>query len=135
VFTAGKLNESLLLLQLSSFLLVLQEVDSLVVHLFVLLSDFLLAIEQSLLFVFWKLDEESGSPLHIEDVLLKGVLGDDFSDEVPDLVTLLCAEEDESAGLIDVEEVHAADNEVLLGEFEVEHTLSLLFVLTSDHTQ
>lgn len=63
------------------------------------------------------------------DALLEGVFGDDFSDEVPDLVAFFGAEEDEPSGGVEVEEGHAIDHEVMFGEFE---GVAFLLILGDD---
>lgn len=108
VFVGDVLQEGLLLLQTGSFLFVLEHVDALVVLLFVFLPDFLLAFDESALLFFGKLSHDSRSPLDVEDVLLEGILGDDFSNEVPNLVSLFSAQQNEATRVVNVEEVHSA---------------------------
>lgn len=97
MFASDEFEEGNFLFGLGCFLLVLQEVDALVVHFFVFASHLLLAIQKGTLLLLGQLVEESWTPLDVEDCLLEGVLCDDFSDEVPDLVTLFSSEQYEAA--------------------------------------
>lgn len=135
IFLGDIAQEIFLLLLALSLLFVFEEVDTFVVHFFVFLTDLLLAVDQSTLFLIRQLSYKTGSPVDVEDVLLESVLGDDLTDEVPNLVALFSSQKNETARGVHVEEVHTVDNQVLLGKFEGKHPFSFLFGLTSDHTQ
>jgi hypothetical protein len=103
-------------------------------HHIILPTHVLFALDERPLFLLGQLGRQAGPPLDIVDVLLEGVLGDDFADEVPDLVALLGAQQDEAAGGVHEEEAHAADHQVLLGELEGQGAPALL-ALPADQAQ
>jgi len=84
-------EEVFLLLLAHSLLFVLEEVDTFIVHLFVFLTDLLLTVDQSPLFLLGQLSQQTRSPIDVKDVLLESVLSDDFTNEVPHLVAFLSA--------------------------------------------
>lgn len=84
---SNKFKEQLFLFDFGSLFLILQRVDSLVINEFILLSNFLLLFEQFSLLFFGKFIENSRSPLHVVNILLKSILSDNFTNHVPNLVT------------------------------------------------
>lgn len=80
---------------LGSLLLVVQGVDPHIVDFLVFLADVFLVLEEGFFVFFGQSYGHPRAPLDIVDAFLEGVFGDDFSDEVPDLVAFFGAEEDE----------------------------------------
>lgn len=69
------------------------------------------------------------------NILLKGVLCDDLSDEIPYLITFFSSKQDESAWWVYLEEGHPINHEILFGEFEIELFLWLVFGLACDEAK
>lgn len=130
-----KLGELLLLPDLGLPLGVLEGVETFVVLQLVLLADVLLIFQQLLLFSERKSVEHARTPLNIMDVLLEGILGDYLAYEVPDLISLVSAQQYKPAGGVDMEEVHAVDHQILFGELKSKCLLPLLLLFLDDHAQ
>lgn len=71
--------------------------------------------------------EHSRSPLNVMDVLLKGILSDDLSDEVPDLIPFFSSQQDEPARWVYLEEGHPVYHQILFGELEINLLLGFVF--------
>lgn len=67
--------------------------------------------------------------MNISNTFLKSIFCNDLTNEIPDLISFICSQQDKSTRIINMEEIHTIYNEILFGELEIIIFLSFVLLL------